>query len=126
MVDTVEISKVKIKDTLSVDVSVWMIHPDDWEFRPSLSVSENQFTISDINTGKELASVDLASYGMISYGIISYSMTRYDTCFDMFRTCSQKVLRVKNIVSPKSFGGLWAMFWHHRRCLRKDLKLRKN
>ena len=59
MVDTVEISKVKIKDTLSVDVSVWMIHPDDWEFRPSLSVSENQFNISDINTGKELASVDL-------------------------------------------------------------------
>ena len=60
MVDTVEISKVNIKDSLVVDVSVWMNHPDDWEFRPSLSLSDNQFTISDISSGKHLASVELS------------------------------------------------------------------
>ena len=60
MVDTVEISKINIKNTVVVDVSVWMNHPDDWEFRPSLSLSENQFTISDISSGKHLASVELS------------------------------------------------------------------
>ena len=59
MVDTVDISRVNVKNTLVVDVSVWMNHPDDWEFRPSLSVSDNQFMISDLSTGKELASVEL-------------------------------------------------------------------
>ena len=48
MVDTVEISRVNIRDNLSVDVSVWMNHPDDWDFRPSLSCSGNEFQISDI------------------------------------------------------------------------------
>ena len=60
MVDTVEISRINIKNTVVVDVSVWMNHPDDWEFRPSLSVSDNQFMISDISTGKQLASVELS------------------------------------------------------------------
>lgn len=60
MVDTVEISKVNVKDTLVVDISVWMNHPDDWEFRPSLSVSDNQFKISDLSSGKHLASVELS------------------------------------------------------------------
>ena len=64
MVDTVEISKVNIKDTLVVDVSVWMNHPDDWEFRPSLSASDNQFMISDISSGKHLASVELSDEQM--------------------------------------------------------------
>ena len=59
MVDTVDISRVNVKNTLVVDVSVWMNHPDDWEFIPSLSVSDNQFMISDLSTGKELASVEL-------------------------------------------------------------------
>ena len=60
MVDTVEIGRITLRDTLSLDLSVWMNHPDDWEFRPSLSLSENQFTISDISSGKQLASVELS------------------------------------------------------------------
>ena len=60
MVDTVEISRVNVKDTLVVDISVWMNHPDDWEFRPSLTVSDNQFKISDLSSGKHLASVELS------------------------------------------------------------------
>ena len=55
MVDTVEISRVNIRDNLSVDVSVWMNHPDDWDFRPSLSCSGNEFQISDIISGSQLA-----------------------------------------------------------------------
>ena len=42
---------------------------------------------------------------------------------DMFRTCSEKVLGVKNEVFPKSLGDLWAIIWHHRRCQRRDLKI---
>ncbi len=60
MVDTVEISRVNIRDHLSVDVSVWMNHPDDWDFRPSLSCSGNEFKISDISSGNQLASVELS------------------------------------------------------------------
>ena len=36
---------------------------------------------------------------------------------DMFRTCSKKNLGSTMIFS-KSFGDLWAMFWHHPWCLR--------
>ena len=42
---------------------------------------------------------------------------------DMFRTCSEKVLGVKNEVFPKSLGDLWAIIWHHRRCQRRGLKI---
>ena len=59
MVDTVEISRVNIRDNLSVDVSVWMNHPDDMDFRPSLSCKEKMFTISSISTGNTLATVEL-------------------------------------------------------------------
>ena len=41
MVDTVEITRVNIRDTLSLDVAVWMNHPDDWDFRPTLSCVGN-------------------------------------------------------------------------------------
>ena len=44
---------------------------------------------------------------------------------DMFRTCSEKVLGVKNEVFPKSLGDLWAIIWHHRRCLGRGLKFSK-
>jgi len=60
MVDTVEISRVNIRDNLSVDVSVWMNDPDDWDFRPTLSCSGNQFLISDKISGNQLASVELS------------------------------------------------------------------
>ena len=59
MVDTVEISRVNIRDSLSVDVSVWMEHPDDMDFRPSLSISGMTFTISSLSNGAALASIDL-------------------------------------------------------------------
>ena len=59
MVDTVEISRVNIRDSLSVDVSVWMEHPDDMDFRPSLSISGTTFTISSLSNGAALASIDL-------------------------------------------------------------------
>ena len=59
MVESVEISRVNIRDTLSLDISVWMNHPDDMDFRPSLSCKDKTFTISSITTGESLASVEL-------------------------------------------------------------------
>lgn len=59
MVESVEISRVNIRDTLSLDLSVWMNHPDDMDFRPSLSCKEKTFTISSITSGEALASIDL-------------------------------------------------------------------
>ena len=59
MVESVEISRVNIRDTLSLDLSVWMNHPDDMDFRPSLSCKDKMFTISSISSGEALASVQL-------------------------------------------------------------------
>ncbi|MEC7272364.1 MAG: hypothetical protein VXV85_01825 [Candidatus Thermoplasmatota archaeon] len=59
MVESVEISRVNIRDTLSLDLSVWMNHPDDMDFRPSLSCKDRMFTISSITSGEALASVEL-------------------------------------------------------------------
>ncbi|MEC7483256.1 MAG: hypothetical protein VX998_00540 [Candidatus Thermoplasmatota archaeon] len=59
MVESVEISRVNIRDTLSLDLSVWMNHPDDMDFRPSLSCKDKMFTISSISSGEALASVEL-------------------------------------------------------------------
>ena len=41
-----------------------MHHPDDWDFRPALSATGNQFFISDIISGNQLASVDLSDEEM--------------------------------------------------------------
>ena len=69
---------------------------------------------------------------IMSYHIIWHHMIWYHVIWhvkihflDMFRTCSKKVWRVKNEVFPKSFGDLWAMFWHHTWCLRAGLKFKK-
>ena len=59
MVESVEISRVNIRDTLSLDLSVWMNHPDDMDFRPSLSCKDKTFTISSITSGEALAGIDL-------------------------------------------------------------------
>ena len=59
MVDTVEIGRVTLRDTLSLDLSVWMNHPDDWDFRPVLSYAGTTLTITCANHGTTLASVDL-------------------------------------------------------------------
>ena len=44
---------------------------------------------------------------------------------DMFRTCSKKDLGLKNKVFPESVGDLWAIIWHHWRCLRRGGKIFK-
>jgi len=59
MVDTIEISRVNIRDSLSVDLSVWMDNPDDWQFQPTLSVAGKTFTVSSKETGAALASIEL-------------------------------------------------------------------
>ena len=59
MVDTVEISRITLRDTLSLDLSVWMHHPDDWDFRPQLHYANNTLTINCANEGRILATIDL-------------------------------------------------------------------
>ena len=59
MVDTVEISRINIRDALSLDLSVWMHHPNDMDFRPAPSVEGNTITISNLSDGAALASVEL-------------------------------------------------------------------
>ena len=59
MVDSIEISRVNIRDSLSLDVSVWMNDPNDMDFRPALSVSGSTFTISSLTNGTSLASIEL-------------------------------------------------------------------
>jgi hypothetical protein len=59
MVDTVEISRVNIRDSLSIDVSVWMLHPDDWDFRPRMVFSQNQLRIHNLNDDALLAEIEL-------------------------------------------------------------------
>tara|TARA_B110000008_G_C16560377_1_gene399992 strand:- start:94 stop:447 length:354 start_codon:yes stop_codon:yes gene_type:complete len=59
MVDTVEISRINIRDALSLDLSVWMHHPNDMDFRPALSVKGNTITISNLSDGAALASAEL-------------------------------------------------------------------
>ena len=57
MVESVEISRVNIRDTLSLDVSVWMHHPDDMDFRPAMSCKDKTLTIISQSSGETLASV---------------------------------------------------------------------
>ena len=58
MVDTVEISRVNLRDTVSLDLSVWMNHPDDWDFRPSLHYTGHTLSIRCAHQGTVLAVVD--------------------------------------------------------------------
>ena len=61
------------------------------------------------------------------YEVFLYILCTQYTCFthvsDMFWTCSGKVLEVENDFFPKSVGDVWAMFWHHRWCLRRGGKI---
>ena len=41
MVDTVSVSRINVRDLLSVDIEVWMKHPDDMDFKPRLKIVEN-------------------------------------------------------------------------------------
>ena len=51
-------TRATFRDTVSLDLSVWMHHPDDWDFRPTLSYAGNTLTITCANEGTTLASVD--------------------------------------------------------------------
>jgi hypothetical protein len=59
MVGTIEISRVNIRDSLSVDLSVWMDDPDDWQFQPTLSVAGNTFSVSIKGNSAILAAIEL-------------------------------------------------------------------
>ena len=59
MVDTVEIGRITLRDTLSLDLSVWMHHPDDWDFWTFLSYAGTTLTILCANQGTTLATVEL-------------------------------------------------------------------
>ena len=75
----------------------------------------------------DMISYDTIWYHMIWYDMISYDMIWQDKIhfLDMFWTSSKNVWRVKNEGFPKSFGDLWAMFWHHPWCLRAGQKIKK-
>ncbi|MCH1540980.1 MAG: hypothetical protein L7S56_06075 [Candidatus Poseidonia sp.] len=59
MVESVEISRINMRDTLSLDLSVTMAHPDDWDFRPTLSYANNTLQIHCAIHGNELANITL-------------------------------------------------------------------
>ena len=67
MVDTVEISRVNIRDSLSIDVSVWMLHPDDWDFKPRMVFSQNQLRIHNLNDDALLAEIELEADNIIDF-----------------------------------------------------------
>ena len=59
MVDSVEISRVSIKENLSVDVAVMMLEPDDWDFRPGLFFKNTTLSIRSLSDKTQLADVSL-------------------------------------------------------------------
>ena len=59
MVEQVEVSRVGLRDGLSVDLSVQMAHPDDWDFRPSLHFQHTTLSIRSETDGSTLAEVVL-------------------------------------------------------------------
>ena len=59
MVDTEEVGRITVRDTVSLDLSVWMHHPDDWDFRPLLSYAGTTLTITCANKGVVLATAEL-------------------------------------------------------------------
>ena len=59
MVGEVEVSRVGIRDGLSVDLAVQMEHPDDFDFRPSLHFEHTTLTVKSQTDGSTLAEVTL-------------------------------------------------------------------
>tara|TARA_Y100000748_G_scaffold200556_1_gene168031 strand:+ start:344 stop:697 length:354 start_codon:yes stop_codon:yes gene_type:complete len=59
MVDTVSVNRINIRDMLSVDIEVWMKHPDDMDFKPRLKIVENTLIISNGESHEALTQFDL-------------------------------------------------------------------
>ena len=59
MVGEVEVSRVGIRDGLSVDLTVQMEDPRDYDFRPSLHFEHTTLTVKSQTDGSVLAEVPL-------------------------------------------------------------------
>ncbi len=70
-----------------------------------------------------IISYDIIWYHIIWYHIISYDMIRYT--FGHVPDMLPKSFEGQTCFFPKSVGDLWAIIWHHRRCLRRGLKMKK-
>ena len=58
----------------------------------------------------------------ISYIYIIYIYTFWGTCLTLFGHVPDK-FGGREKVFPKSFRDVWAILWHHRRCLRRGKKI---
>ena len=65
MVDTVSVSRINVRDLLSVDIEVWMKHPDDMDFKPRLKIVENTLIISNGESQDTLAQFGLEEEHML-------------------------------------------------------------
>ena len=77
----------------------------------------------------DLICYDIICYDSVCYNIISYDYIWHvtissDTLFGHVPDMFQKSLEGQTLFFPKSFGGLWAMFWHHPWCLRASQKIK--
>ncbi len=59
MVGQVEVSRVSIRDGLSVDLTVQMEHPRDYDFRPLLHFEHNTLLVKSQTDGSVMAEVAL-------------------------------------------------------------------
>lgn len=59
MVGQVEVSRVGIRDGLSVDLTVQMDHPRDYDFRPSLHFQDTTLIVKSQSDGSVMAEVTL-------------------------------------------------------------------
>ena len=59
MVGQVEVSRVGIRDGLSVDLAVQMEHPGDYDFRPSLHFEHTTLSVRSLTDGSTLVEVPL-------------------------------------------------------------------
>ena len=66
MVDTVSVSRINVRDLLSVDIEVWMKHPDDMDFKPRLRIVENTLFISNGGSQDTLAQFGLEEEHMLA------------------------------------------------------------
>ncbi|DAC10397.1 MAG TPA: hypothetical protein HA276_01465 [Candidatus Poseidoniaceae archaeon] len=59
MVGEVEVSRVGIRDGLSVDLAVQMEHPGDYDFRPSLHFEHTTLIVRSQTDGSTMAEIPL-------------------------------------------------------------------
>ena len=66
MVDTVSVSRINVRDLLSVDIEVWMKHPDDMDFKPRLRIVENSLFCFNGESQDTLAQFGLEEEHMLA------------------------------------------------------------